>query len=181
MSEFPVESEKGTRVDFVLERKASNSYKRLFLVAECKRANPATANWCFVKSPYPHRNIWGSTEYVHLECVKKMLGANTLRGVSVRGVKANADQQAYHSDVKLDEAELATGKIAGANLTRAAWVMCQYSMSPGLKHTAVSSNSPGDLVELYQTEYIRTVPVISASGIQDFMVWVSRLKFDMSY
>ena len=87
----------------------------------------------------------------------------------------------YTSDVKLDEAELATGKVAGGNLTRVAWVMYQYSMSPGLKHTAVSNNSPGDLVELYQTEYIRTVPVVSVSGIQDFMMWVSKLEFDMSY
>lgn len=80
MSELPVESEKGTRVDFVLERKVYESYKRLFIVAECKRANPATANWCFAKSPYPHRAVWGSTEYVHLECVKSAMLTTSLGG-----------------------------------------------------------------------------------------------------
>lgn len=247
MSEFPVDIEKGSRVDFVLERSARSAYKRLFLIAECKRANPATANWCFVKSPYPHRATWGSTEYVHLECLKKMMVTNTLRGVLAAGVKANADHTAYHlafslrtsekgdedskgnrqseiedamgqtlrgangfvmhfdrqphlledkeqigilpvifttaklytSDLKLDEAELATGKVTGGNLKRAAWVIYQYTMSPGLKHTAVSGNSPGDLVDLYQSEYIRTVPIVSVEGIRDFMIWVSRLEFDM--
>jgi|SRR5215213_387691 len=245
MSEFPVESEKGTRVDFVLERKASDGgYKRLFIVAECKRANPASANWCFVKSPYPHRAVWGSTEFVHLECV---MVTTSLRGVLAAGVQANADNPAYHlafalrtnekgdpdaagtrqsevedamaqalrganglvmhfdrrpqllgneeqvgilpvifttanlytSDVKLDEAELATGKVDGGSLTRAPWVMYQYSMSPGLKHAAVSGSTPRDLVELYQTEYIRTVPVVSVEGILDFMVWASRFEFGM--
>ena len=85
----------------------------------------------------------------------------------------------YTSDIKLDEAELATGKLTGGNLARAAWVMYQYPMSPGLKHTAVSANSPRDLVELYQAEYIRTVPVVSADGIHSFMEWVSRLEFEM--
>lgn len=248
MSEFPVEGEKGTRIDFVLERaERERVYRRLFLTAECKRANPATANWCFVKSPYPHRATWGSTEYVHLECVKKMPVVNALRGVVAAGVKANADRQAYHlafslrtgekgdedtkgnrqseiedataqalrgangfvmhldrrpnlladeervgilpvifttaslytSDLKLDEAELSTGKVSGGSLNRQAWVMYQYSMSPGLKHGAVSNNSPGDLVELYQSEYIRTVPVVSVEGIYEFMTWVSRLEFDM--
>lgn len=97
MSEFPVESEKGTRVDFVLERDArSEGHKRLFLIAECKRANPATANWCFVRSPYTHRAAWGSTEGVHLECVKKSPVINTMRGVLAAGVRAYADGQAYH-------------------------------------------------------------------------------------
>lgn len=248
MSEFPVESEKGTRVDFVLERQArEGGYKRLFLVAECKRANPATSNWCFVKSPYPHRAVWGSTEYVHLECVKNTSVTGTSRGALTAGVKANADHPVYHlafalrtqekgdedgkvnrqsevedavgqalrgangfvmhfdrrphllgdeeqvgilpvifttanlytSDVKLDEADLATGKVGGGSLTRAAWVMFQYAMSPGLKHAAVSGSAARDLVELYQAEYIRTVPVVSVEGILDFMTWVSRLEFDM--
>lgn len=248
MSEFPVESEKGTRVDFVLERKATDGgYKRLFLVAECKRSNPATANWCFVKSPYPHRAVWGSTEYVHLECVKNTMVDNMSRGVVAAGVRANADNPAYHlafalrtnekgdedgkvsrqsevedataqalrgangfvmhfhrrpqmlgdseqvgilpvifttanlytSDVKLEEAELSTGKVEGGSLTRASWVMYQYAMSPGLKHAAVSGSTPRDLVELYQTEYIRTVPVVSVLGILEFMVWASRFEFEM--
>jgi hypothetical protein len=96
MSELPVESERGTRVDFVLERKVYESYKRLFIVAECKRANLVTANWCFVKSPYLHRNVWGSIEYVHLECVKNTVVAPSTRGVFAGGVQANVGNPPYH-------------------------------------------------------------------------------------
>jgi hypothetical protein len=37
---------KDTHVDFVLRTHEA------FLVAECKRANPALANWCFARAPY---------------------------------------------------------------------------------------------------------------------------------
>jgi hypothetical protein len=244
MSELPVESEKGTRVDFVLEREARGSYKRLFIVGECKRANPASANWCFVKSPHSHRDVWGSSEFVHLECVKN---ASTSTNVYAGGVPANANREAYHlafalrtnekgepdaaatrqsevedamaqvlrganglvmhfnrrrqllgddeqagilpavfttanlytSELKLDEADLATGKVEGGSLTRAPWVMYQYAMSPGLKHAAFSADTPRDLVELYQSEYIRTVPVVSVEGIREFLGWASGFMFEM--
>jgi hypothetical protein len=48
--EFPVEVQgSGTRIDFVLRHESGNCY----LVAECKRANPATANWCFARAWQP--------------------------------------------------------------------------------------------------------------------------------
>ncbi len=44
--EFPVEvQEKGTRIDFILRYPPN-----VFLVAECKRANPALSNWCFARA-----------------------------------------------------------------------------------------------------------------------------------
>ena len=47
-TEFPVEvGEKHTRIDFVLKYGSRNVY----LVAECKRANPALSNWCFIRAP----------------------------------------------------------------------------------------------------------------------------------
>jgi hypothetical protein len=46
-----------TRVDFILwQRRWSGQGADKFLVAECKRANPALSNWCFVKAPYIRRN-----------------------------------------------------------------------------------------------------------------------------
>lgn len=45
----------GTRVDFVLTTK--NPFNpRAFLLAECKRANPALSDWCFARAPYVARN-----------------------------------------------------------------------------------------------------------------------------
>jgi hypothetical protein len=46
--EFPVEVQgSGTRIDFVLK----NRRQPLYMVAECKRANPALSNWCFARVP----------------------------------------------------------------------------------------------------------------------------------
>jgi hypothetical protein len=51
VAEFPVEARgSGTRIDFVLRR--SGAGVPYFLVAECKRANPALSDWCFVRAPY---------------------------------------------------------------------------------------------------------------------------------
>ena len=48
-AEFPVgTSESPIHVDFVLRDLQATVY----LVVECKRADPARANWCFLKAPY---------------------------------------------------------------------------------------------------------------------------------
>jgi hypothetical protein len=52
VTEFPVELRSSqTRIDFVLRNRRGT----LRLVAECKRANPAFANWCFAKMPLTRR------------------------------------------------------------------------------------------------------------------------------
>ncbi|MBZ5554236.1 MAG: hypothetical protein LAO21_16080 [Acidobacteriia bacterium] len=53
-TEFPVEVQQfGTRVDFVLKHFNSSPY---YILAECKRANPAFSDWCFAYAPYYRRN-----------------------------------------------------------------------------------------------------------------------------
>lgn len=57
VSEFPVGVQgSGTRIDFVLQRHTSPSgfreSKPFYIIAECKRADPALSNWCFARSPY---------------------------------------------------------------------------------------------------------------------------------
>lgn len=52
-AEFPVGSpENPTHIDFILR----NTTGTVYLVVECKRADPACANWCFLKAPYTRRN-----------------------------------------------------------------------------------------------------------------------------
>jgi len=52
VSEFPVQvNNNSVHIDFILRKTASN----FFLLAECKRANPAYSNWCFLKSPFNSR------------------------------------------------------------------------------------------------------------------------------
>lgn len=47
--EFPVEVQGyGTRIDFILK----HTTRPIYLIAECKRVNPALANWCFVKAAF---------------------------------------------------------------------------------------------------------------------------------
>ena len=49
VQEFPVEVRgHSTRIDLVLR----DLKKPRYLICECKRANPATANWCFARAPW---------------------------------------------------------------------------------------------------------------------------------
>src|SRR5690349_1045425 len=48
--EFTVQN---TRIDLIL----TNQKQNIYLVCECKRANPAIANWCFAKSWAPDASL----------------------------------------------------------------------------------------------------------------------------
>jgi len=55
VSEFPVETNGvSTHIDFILRNKRETFY----FVSECKRANPAISNWCFIKNPYVSRKSY---------------------------------------------------------------------------------------------------------------------------
>jgi hypothetical protein len=52
-AEFPVVAGGSTtHVDFILRSRS----RRTYLVAECKRADPARARWCFARAPYTWHN-----------------------------------------------------------------------------------------------------------------------------
>jgi len=52
VTEFPVEADLGTRIDFVL----SSPSQRTWLLAECKRVNPEYSDWMFLRTNYVRRN-----------------------------------------------------------------------------------------------------------------------------
>ena len=61
VSEFPVEiNGVSTHIDFILR----NTKEPFYLVAECKRADPALSNWCFVKAPFVSRMASGRERIV---------------------------------------------------------------------------------------------------------------------
>ncbi len=61
VAEFPVEVNGiSTHVDFILR----NRNEPFFIVAECKRADPALSDWCFVKTPYVSRKTSGKEKIV---------------------------------------------------------------------------------------------------------------------
>lgn len=63
-NEFPVECNGlATRIDVVLKHR-SNS---IWLVCECKRANPKFSDWCFVNSPFTERGQMANQ--IYCECL----------------------------------------------------------------------------------------------------------------
>lgn len=59
--EFPVETRDGrtTSIDLILRRKGD----AIFLIVECKRANPALSNWCFARGLKDHRERVGYEQF----------------------------------------------------------------------------------------------------------------------
>ena len=74
--EFPVCVQGATtRIDFILRHKRCSTF---YLLVECKRANPALSNWCFVRAPIIRRNR--SHEPLFLEQAKCRFEKNMLQG-----------------------------------------------------------------------------------------------------
>lgn len=69
--EFPVEGGPGTRIDFVLSRppRRGDGSKYYFLIAECKRANPALSNWCFARAPFTRHNAFPDKSRDENRCI----------------------------------------------------------------------------------------------------------------
>jgi hypothetical protein len=87
------------------------------------------------------------------------------------------------SDVDLRTADLITGNIDLGNSTfrKIEWLFYEYNMSPGLKHKQPygGGSHPRDtLHDVIDREYVRTVAIVSARGIPDFLSWSSILNVD---
>jgi len=242
VAEFPVEVQRsGTRIDFIL-RRSSRSYphnrRPFFLLAECKRANPALSNWCFARAPFTRRSgllnclIMESARLddanrlesaakvlpqahdlffqVALEVKTKETGdtggtgrgaieeaaTQILRGLNgmVEFLRFNIqvfrDQKGaeflpvifttahlWSSDVDLSSADLAKGEVdlSKKRFTERQYVFFQYHLSPGLKHSSSPTERSDDLGDIMESEYVRTIPIVNASGIENFLIWSSAL------
>lgn len=87
----------------------------------------------------------------------------------------------FASDVELDRANLETGKVSHAKLRSVPWLVWQYNLSPHLKH----SRDPAfldalNLEQVLELEFMRSVCVVTASGIEPFLTNFSpaRLAFE---
>ncbi len=240
-SEFPVKVQGvDTRIDFILKKKSGERafLTNLYLIAECKKANPALSNWCFVKAPYTHRNVWSGSSNLIIETllreeedksIHNLIKANytsennynlgfemrtnqpgvangetgqaierassqILRGVNgfietitkQQNVWANYFQiyflpvifttaNIFVSDIDLSLSNLQTGKIklSKEQIQSVPWLFYQYPMSVGLKHSLISINESKDISSLLVNDYIRTIAVVSATGIEDFFAKIS--------
>ena len=79
--------------------------------------------------------------------------------------------------VNLSNADLTTGNvlIEPDKFTKVGWLLYQYNQSPGIKHTAVQLGEIGDIGSLLESEFVRTIPIINPSGIEEFFNWASNL------
>jgi len=73
VAEFPVVGDQTIHIDFLLKSQSG----RTIVVAECKRADPAKALWCFARSPYNWRN--SDVEEVSFEHLEYKLGVSINR------------------------------------------------------------------------------------------------------
>ncbi|MCC7133784.1 MAG: hypothetical protein IT352_14085 [Gemmatimonadales bacterium] len=80
VAEFPVAAiPASTRLDFMLRHRDNQAR----LIAECKRANPALAHWCFAKAPYRVRNT-GHAEPLVLERCRPFQGEVRAEAQTIR-------------------------------------------------------------------------------------------------
>lgn len=111
VAELPVRVREGceSKIDFIF------SHSNVYLVVECKRANPAVRNWNFIRAPYVRRNRsheWFSVEKVAID---RAIADQGLPGQSVvaTGGKLDFDmgEKAYHLAVETRSGE--TGDPGG--------------------------------------------------------------------
>ena len=98
-SEFPVElskRSKGTRIDFILKSKEYPVY----LLFECKRANPALKNWCFARAPYVRRNR--TEEYFFVETIGSNDEGINSKGMILREIDKD---ESYHIALEMKTSE----------------------------------------------------------------------------
>lgn len=233
-AEFPVQTQgNGTRIDFILKlRRGVN----LYLLAECKRANPALSDWCFAKAPFVRRNrtayepmflehtqitgpgqissaareLFDLKEAYHIALEIKSDKAGDPESAG-RGVIEEAATQVcrglngmveflsqnmqvlrertdavflpvifttanlWASKADLSATDLRSGNIdlQNTDFTSKPWVFYQYHTSPGVKHSFSPVERPPAIGVLMESEYVRTIAIVSASGIEQFLKWTS--------
>jgi hypothetical protein len=233
-AEFPVTvGGFDTRIDFILRSQDPfDVYWDCFLVAECKRINPALSNWCFVRTPYIRRNhpdrvvmekiIFSdshppvangeplfldreNTYHLGVEVSSGEKGDS--RGKGRGQIEEAATQvckclnglieefrrhgegfskkgpsvlflpvifttaQIWTSEVDIGKAHLQTGnlELKDIDAKKKGWIWLQYHLSPGIKHSVGSYKVPKGLGEVLAQDYIRTIAVVTADGIDEFL------------
>lgn len=237
VAEFPVHVQGyDTRIDLILR----HCNFPFYIVGECKRANPALNNWCFVRAPFVqrdrldyeprfieqlHRDENGeisvfSTTSSHLRDafhIAREIKSDEKGDISGpnRGVIEEAATQlcrgtngfieflarntqvlhnsnnAYFlpvifttahlwaSNINLSSADIETGNIhpLRSEFTKTTHVFYQYHLSPSLKHSYRSSKRFNRLGELLDSEYVRTIAIVNASAVKEFLALTSNWNF----
>jgi len=62
------------------------------------------------------------------------------------------------------------------DLTEVDWLVYQYHVSTGIKIDDAKVSISEDLADLLETGFIRSIPIVSSSGIENFLRWASELS-----
>ena len=154
VAEFPVDVQgKGTRIDFILRHRASNA----FVVAECKRANPATANWCFAKAPRSSLRSQDELKFAVLERIARSDPSHPFRRV----VDTRYTERLYHVAKEIRTGK--KGESGGKNTDEIEGAVTQVLR--GMNGLAEwTARNPGVLGDLSDREVADFLPVIFATA-----------------
>ncbi len=156
VSEFPVQVQgSATKIDFILFRQP-NDFWRADMICECKRANPATANWCFIRAPFVHRNYSRSADPLVLE---SLVQSNTTTELRFFAKSDRLVRNAYHVALPVR-----TGRKGDSQPVKQARSEIEDAASQVLKGTSgyvqtLSRNPPLTEVE-GQDAIVRLLPVV---------------------
>lgn len=106
VAEFPVTVRgRDARVDFILRHADRNMY----LIAECKRVNPALSNWCFARAPFVRRNPYSDK----LVFPHAMINGNGNLSLGIS--EQERSEQIYHISFEVNSGETGdeNGKARG--------------------------------------------------------------------
>ena len=100
VAEFPVQvQDTPTRIDFVLR----HVMRRLYLACECKRANPALSNWCFVRAPMVRRDR--DEKFVFIEKLRR----TAVNAFEIRGAQYGTQKPIFHFGIEVKTGEKGEG------------------------------------------------------------------------
>ena len=86
VAEFPVAVRgRDTHIHFILR----HGDRSMYMIAECKRVNPALSNWCFARAPFTRRNR--STDKLFF--AHAMIDGNASLAV---GISQESSEKIYH-------------------------------------------------------------------------------------
>jgi len=228
--EFPVETDRNTRIDLIL---CDGAYH---LIVECKRVNPAYGEWLFLRAP--SRQARDDHPYLIIESIQRSDASSNCMAQTYRA-RASLDDQPYQvgiivtidrkgnvikqekdaleqsmrqvargasgfvnyrirhpasmyptrkdyvipavfttAELVVSEIDLATqasltdGTVAPDTLKPSSvpWVFFEYHTEPGLRHDNARQQYADDLERILERQYVRTIPIVSAASIKDFLL-----------
>ncbi len=83
------------------------------------------------------------------------------------------------SNSDLSESSLAEGNIdlSCSDFEEKPWVLYQYHVTPGIKHSVESDQSSKDLADMLWLAYSRTIPIVNANHVKEFLSWLRAGEF----